>query len=103
MDVPALQRALSEQKIDAWLLYDFQDQNPTALGALGLGGRMLTRLGGGKRQKADQYGRRAGARAPPPAASRPSRRRASPVRRRARRRRGKSTRAARSWSVAGAR
>ncbi len=43
MDVPALQRTLAEQKIDAWLLFDFHGQNPTAQGALGLGGRMLTR------------------------------------------------------------
>jgi Xaa-Pro aminopeptidase len=43
MDVPALQRALAEQKIDAWLLYDFHGQNPTAQVALGLGGRLLTR------------------------------------------------------------
>jgi Xaa-Pro aminopeptidase len=43
MDVPALQRALAEQRLDGWLLYDFHGQNPTALGALGLHGRMLTR------------------------------------------------------------
>ena len=43
MDVPALQQALAEQRLDGWLLYDFHGQNPTALGVLGLGGHMLTR------------------------------------------------------------
>ncbi len=43
MDTPALQRALVEQKLDGWLLYDFHGQNPTALTALGLDGHMLTR------------------------------------------------------------
>jgi Xaa-Pro aminopeptidase len=43
MDIPALQRALVEQGLDGWLLYDFHGQNPTALTALGLAGRMLTR------------------------------------------------------------
>jgi Xaa-Pro aminopeptidase len=43
MDIPALQRALAEQGLDGWLLYDFHGQNPTALTALGLHGRMLTR------------------------------------------------------------
>jgi len=43
MDIPALQRALAEQQLDAWLLYDFHNQNPTAVTALGLEGRMLTR------------------------------------------------------------
>jgi Xaa-Pro aminopeptidase len=43
MDITALQRALSEQKLDGWLLYDFHGQNPTALTALGLDGHMLTR------------------------------------------------------------
>ncbi len=43
MDIPALQRALTEQKLDGWLLYDFHGQNPTALTALGLDGHMLTR------------------------------------------------------------
>ena len=41
--IPALQRALAEARLDAWLLYDFHAQNPTAVGALGLTGRMLTR------------------------------------------------------------
>ncbi|BDG03368.1 M24 family metallopeptidase [Anaeromyxobacter oryzae] len=43
MDIPALQRALAEQDLDAWLLYDFHGQNPTAVNALGLAGHMLTR------------------------------------------------------------
>ena len=43
MDIPALQRALVEQGLDGWLLYDFHGQNPTALTALGLDGHMLTR------------------------------------------------------------
>ena len=43
MDIPALQHAIAARKLDGWLLYDFHGQNPTALGALGLGGHMLTR------------------------------------------------------------
>jgi len=43
MDIQALQNALVEQGLDGWLLYDFHGQNPTALTALGLHGRMLTR------------------------------------------------------------
>jgi Xaa-Pro aminopeptidase len=43
MDIPGLQRALSEQRLDAWLLYDFKGQNSTAVDALGLAGHMLTR------------------------------------------------------------
>ncbi len=43
MDLAALQRALAESGLDGWLLYDFHGQNPTAVTALGLGGRMLTR------------------------------------------------------------
>ncbi len=43
MDLPALRQALSDLGLDAWLLYDFHGQNPTALHVLGLGGRMLTR------------------------------------------------------------
>jgi Xaa-Pro aminopeptidase len=43
MDIPALQRALARQGLDAWLLYDVHGQNPTAVQALGLGGHMLTR------------------------------------------------------------
>jgi Xaa-Pro aminopeptidase len=43
MDLPALQRAIAEQKLDGWLLYDFHGQNPTAQAAIGLGDHMLTR------------------------------------------------------------
>src|SRR5262245_65379172 len=43
MDVPAVQQALAERGLDAWLLYDFRGQNPTAVSMLGLGGQMLTR------------------------------------------------------------
>jgi Xaa-Pro aminopeptidase len=43
LDVPALQRTLGELGLDGWLLHDFHGQNPTAVEALGLGGRMLTR------------------------------------------------------------
>ena len=43
MDIPALQRAIAEQGLDGWLLYDFHGQNPTALDVLGLRGHMLTR------------------------------------------------------------
>jgi len=42
-DLPALQRAIAEEGLDGWLLYDFHGQNPTAVEALGLGGHMLTR------------------------------------------------------------
>jgi Xaa-Pro aminopeptidase len=42
-DLPALQRAIAEEGLDGWLLYDFHGQNPTAVQALGLGGHMLTR------------------------------------------------------------
>jgi Xaa-Pro aminopeptidase len=41
--VPDLQRALADAGVDAWLLYDFHGQNPTAVNALGLAGHMLTR------------------------------------------------------------
>jgi Xaa-Pro aminopeptidase len=43
LDIPALQQTLRELDLDGWLLYDFKGQNPTALNALGLAGRMLTR------------------------------------------------------------
>ncbi|HET6440165.1 MAG TPA: Xaa-Pro peptidase family protein [Anaeromyxobacter sp.] len=43
MDIPALQAALVESDLDGWLLFDFHGQNPTALTALGLEGRMLSR------------------------------------------------------------
>lgn len=38
-----VQAELAREKIDAWLLYDFRGQNPTAGEALELAGRMLTR------------------------------------------------------------
>lgn len=40
--LPALQRALTDARLDGWLLYDFQGMNPVARGMLGLEG-MLTR------------------------------------------------------------
>jgi Xaa-Pro aminopeptidase len=43
MDIPALRAALAEAKLDGWLLYDSHGQNPTAVNALGLEGRMLSR------------------------------------------------------------
>jgi Xaa-Pro aminopeptidase len=43
MDIPALQAALGEAKLDGWLLYDFHGQNPTAVNALQLEGHMLSR------------------------------------------------------------
>jgi len=35
MDVPAIQAALAEQGIDAWLLYDFRGSNPIARAVIG--------------------------------------------------------------------
>lgn len=43
LDLPALRQALRELDLDGWLLYDFHGQNPTAVAALGLEGRLLTR------------------------------------------------------------
>ncbi len=43
MNVTAMQQALADRGLDAWLLYDFRGQNPTAVSLLGLGGQMLTR------------------------------------------------------------
>lgn len=43
MNLPAVQQAIREQGLDGWLLYDFRNQNPTAVAVLGLGGHMLTR------------------------------------------------------------
>ena len=43
LDIAGLQRTLAELDLDGWLLYDFHGQNPTALNALDLQGRMLTR------------------------------------------------------------
>ena len=35
MDLPAIQKALSEQQIDGWLLYDFRGSNPIARSVIG--------------------------------------------------------------------
>ena len=35
MDVPAIQAALAEQELDAWLLYDFRGSNPIARSVIG--------------------------------------------------------------------
>jgi Xaa-Pro aminopeptidase len=35
MDVPAIQAALAEQRIDGWLLYDFRGSNPIARAVIG--------------------------------------------------------------------
>jgi Xaa-Pro aminopeptidase len=43
VDLAALQRAIAARRLDAWLLYDFRRQNPTAVAVLGLGEHMLTR------------------------------------------------------------
>src|SRR5262245_35440096 len=43
LPVRDVQEFLAERGIDAWVLYDFHGQNPTALKALGLEGHMLTR------------------------------------------------------------
>jgi Xaa-Pro aminopeptidase len=43
LPIAEVQDFLAERGIDAWLLYDFRGQNPTALGALGLEHHMLTR------------------------------------------------------------
>ncbi|HUK65868.1 MAG TPA: M24 family metallopeptidase [Anaeromyxobacteraceae bacterium] len=43
LDLPLLQKTLRELDLDGWLLCDFHGQNPTALEALGLVGRLLTR------------------------------------------------------------
>jgi Xaa-Pro aminopeptidase len=43
LQVRDISEFLAERAIDAWVLYDFHGQNPTALKALGLEGHMLTR------------------------------------------------------------
>ncbi len=35
MDLPAIQKALTEQQIDGWLLYDFRGSNPIARSVIG--------------------------------------------------------------------
>jgi Xaa-Pro aminopeptidase len=42
--LPALQRALTEAKLDGWLLFDFQGINPIAKGLLALGGMVSRRI-----------------------------------------------------------
>src|SRR5262247_1518694 len=42
-DLAALQQAIAAEDLDAWLLYDFRGQNPTAVSVLDLSGHMLTR------------------------------------------------------------
>ena len=42
-EIKVVQEALTEQRLDGWLLYDFKGQNPTALSALDRVGKMLTR------------------------------------------------------------
>jgi Xaa-Pro aminopeptidase len=45
LDIPAVQRALKEEGLDGWLLYDFQGSNPIAsrLSGLASSGKMTTR------------------------------------------------------------
>jgi Xaa-Pro aminopeptidase len=43
LPVREIQDALAEQELDAWLLWDFRGQNPTAVAALDLAGHLLTR------------------------------------------------------------
>ena len=42
--LPELQRALADQKLDGWLLFDFQGTNPIAAGALQLQGFVTRRV-----------------------------------------------------------
>ena len=42
--LPALQAALREAKVDGWLLYDFRGLNPVAAGVLGLHGMVTRRI-----------------------------------------------------------
>jgi Xaa-Pro dipeptidase len=43
LDIPAIQRALVDDGLDGWLLYDFHGSNPIAQGIVGLAGRHTTR------------------------------------------------------------
>ncbi|MGB6199535.1 MAG: M24 family metallopeptidase [Candidatus Acidiferrales bacterium] len=43
LDIPAIQKALREQSLDAWLFYDFHHRDPIATHVLGLGAGMFTR------------------------------------------------------------
>ena len=42
--LPAMQHALSEARLDGWLVYDFQGANPIAGGVLGLEGFVTRRI-----------------------------------------------------------
>ena len=45
LDIPAVQRALAQEGLDGWLLYDFQGNNPVATRVAGLAsaGKLTTR------------------------------------------------------------
>ena len=43
LDIPAIQKALSADGLDGWLLYDFHGSNPIATKLAGLAGRHVTR------------------------------------------------------------
>jgi Xaa-Pro dipeptidase len=43
LDIPAIQRALTEDRLDGWLLYDFHGSNPIAVSLTDLAGRHTTR------------------------------------------------------------
>jgi Xaa-Pro aminopeptidase len=43
LSIDAVQRALKDEKLDGWLLYDFHGSNPIATRIAGLGGKMATR------------------------------------------------------------
>jgi Xaa-Pro aminopeptidase len=43
LPIREVQDALAEHEVDAWLLWDFRGQNPTAVAALDLSGHLLTR------------------------------------------------------------
>jgi Xaa-Pro aminopeptidase len=43
LDIPAIQRALADEHLDGWLLYDFHGSNPVAVSLAGLGNAHTTR------------------------------------------------------------
>jgi Xaa-Pro aminopeptidase len=43
LDIAAVQRALGDERLDGWLLYDFHGSNPVAVEVTGLAGRHTTR------------------------------------------------------------
>ncbi len=43
LDLDAIQRALADDGLDGWLLYDFHGSNPIAVSLAGVGGRHVTR------------------------------------------------------------